>query len=429
MTLRPLVTAGLAAAGIGLVPAGPAVAADLKAPPLKLAAEAMRACPEYGPGFIRLPGLDVCLKSTIDVTYEMKLDLAKKDIYIETTRVAGNPLAFYEATPISRTIHRFSSRIDPRFNLMTVSKVGDTPVLTFSSFRSSADITAADSRSTPAPSSDGVRLDQAWIKFAGLTAGRHTSLFDFTPGYTYTGGYASSKTLNLLAYTHTFGTLGSISLSAEDATERKVQDGVWANYSGQSLPDLVGQARITPSWGIVHASGALREIRDGIAGRTGFGYALSSGIEVRRKWSDVFGASAGETYGRLLVSGTYANGAIGYLGIPKFGTDYVSDITGRIERTKGHSFVASYEHVWAANFKTTATLSAYRIGADMLNYTHAVRGMVAQVGAEYMPVPGLMVGVEGDYFRDSVRGTYFAVPATRDRVNIVTAFAYVRRRF
>lgn len=418
-----LFATGLAAAGLA-----PAMAADLKAPPLTPRSEAVNACPEYGSGFIRLPGTDVCLKTTIDLTYEMKLDLATKDIYIETTRVAGNPLAFYEATPLSRTINRFSTRLDARVNFMTASKIGDMPVMTFTSLRSGPNLTAADARATTTPSDDVIRLDQAWIKYAGFTAGRHTSYFDFTPGYTYTGGYASSRTLNLFAFTRTFGSEASLSFAVEDSNDRRVQDGVWAAYGGQRLPDLVGQARWAPKWGTLHAAAALHEINDTVNARTVYGYAFNTGLELRKKWSELFGATAGETYGRVLLSGTYASGAIGYLGIPKFATDYVADITGKTEMTRGYSFVASYEHVWAPNFKTMATLSAYRVTSDMLNYNHAVRGMVAQLGAEYMPVSGLMVGVEADYFRDSVRGTYFGVPADKDKVGIFTAFAYIRRR-
>lgn len=427
-TLVPISFAALAFGGAALVLTS-AAAADLKAPPLQpgAAADPVRACPEYGPGFIRLPNTDICLKAAIDITYEMKLDLATRDLNIETTTFAGNPIALYEIQRLGRDVDRFSTRLDGRINFTTVSKVGDEPVVTFVSFRSSPNTTAATIRDH-GNQANSLHVDQAWVKFAGFTAGRHASFFDFVPGYTYTGGYASQRNLNLLAYTKTFGKSGSVSVSVEDQTERRVEEGVWAAYGGQRMPDAVAQARWTPSWGMVHLGGALHHISDAISSRGAYGYAVNSGLEYRMKWGELLGAAAEGTYGRILVSGAYTKGALDYLGIPKFGTDYVTDANGRIERTTGYSAVVSYEHVWKPNFKTMVGFSSYGISADMINYNHRVRGMLAQVGAEYMPVPGLMVGVEGDYFRDSIKGTFFGVPAPREKVDIFTAFAYVRRR-
>jgi len=407
-----------------------AMAADLKAPPLQPAAaraEPVRACPEYGPGFIKLPNTDICLRAAIEVTYEMKLDLADKDLHIETTTVGDNAVALYERRDYGRSIDRFSTRLDSRLNFTTVSSVGGEPVITFISLRSSENVTAADVRDQ-VHAANTPYVDQAWIKFAGVTAGRHPSYFDFSPGFTYTGGYASQRNLNLLAFTKAFAQIASVSVSVEDQTDRRMQEGVWASYGGQRFPDLVGQLRFTPSWGIVHVGAALHEINDAISSRSAYGYAVNAGIEYRQKWADLFGASAEGTYGRLLVTGAYAKGALGYLGIPNFGTDYVTDLNGRIEKTTGYSAIVSYEHVWRPNFKTMLAVSSYSLGADMVNYKHRVRGMLAQVGAEYMPVPGLMVGVEGDYFRDSVKGTYFGVQAPREKVDFFTAFAYIRRR-
>ena len=405
-----------------------AQAADPKSPPLQKSDQPVMACPEYGAGFFRLPGHDICLKTSIDLTLELKADAATQDIYIETARVAGNPLAFYDRVKFDRTMDRTQSRVDPRLNFMAVSRIGDDPVVTFASFRTGQTLTAATARSTGTERSDQISVDQAWVKYKGITAGRHASFFDFTPGYTYSGGYASQRSLNLFSYTQTFGKVATLSLSVEDALERRVEDSVWAAYGGQRMPDLVAQARYLPSWGIVHAAAALHEIVDSVGNRSTMAYAANAGVEYRQKWADVFGASAADTYGRFLLNGAYTNGALSYLGIPKFGTDYVSDLDGRIVKTRAYSGVVSYEHVWKPNFKTTLSYSRYALRSDMTNFDFKVRGALAQVGAEYMPVPGLMVGTELNYFRDQVRGVYFGVPATRDRVDIFTGYAYIRRR-
>ena len=77
-----------------------------------------------------------------------------------------------------------------------------------------------------------------------------------------------------------------------------------------------------------------------------WGAAVTVGGEYRVKWSDVFGPAAGDTYGRLLLQGAVARGAMGYLGIPFFATDYVAGGNGDIRLTKGYSAVASDEHLW-----------------------------------------------------------------------------------
>lgn len=400
----------------------------MRPPPAKPDAEPLRACPEFGPGFIRLPGVDVCLKASIDLTLEVKADMARQDVLIETARVVDNPVAYYDKQKFDRADNRLVSRVDPKLNFMTVSKIGDAPLISFVSLRSSTLLTAASARDHGGGTDQTMYIDQAWLKYMGFTAGRHGSYFDFSPGYTYVGGYASQKNLNLLAYTHGFGSIASLSVSVEDGIERRAQEGVWAAYSGQRLPDLVAQARFTPSWGMVHASAALHQITDGLTGRTAYGYAVNSGIEYRQKWADLFGPGTTDMYGRILLSGAYTRGALDYLGIPRFGTDYVADVDNRIRQTSGYSAVISYEHVWKPNFKTTIGYSIFAIESAMTNFTFKVRGSVAQIGAEYMPTPGLMVGAELDYYRDSVRGTYFGAAGNRDTVGNFTGFAYVRRR-
>ncbi|MCA0422291.1 MAG: porin [Proteobacteria bacterium] len=420
------ITCAALAVMIQQFPQGRALAGDLK-PSLPGQAEPLRACPEYGPGFIRLPGTDVCLKTTIDLIAEVRADMAEKDLYIETTRVLGNPVAFYDKLKFDRDADRTTSRVDPRMGFMTVTKVIETPLITYFSWRFSPTLTAANARGGER-FDHTAHVDQAWIKAAGYTAGRHPSFFDFSPGYTYMGGYASQRTLNLFAYTHLFGKSGSLSVSVEDANERRTADGVWSAYAGQRMPDIVAQARYLPSWGIIHGSAALHQINDGLTAKTGYGYALSSGVEYRQKWADLFGPGTTDTYGRFLLSGAYTRGALDYLGIPRFGTDYVVDVDGRMEQTKGFSAVFSYEHIWRPNFKTTLSYSVFNVSSKVPDFEFHARGSVAQVGAEYMPVPGLMIGAELDYYRDSVRGTFFGAPGTRDTVGNFVGMAYMRRR-
>ena len=408
----------------GVLATQPAAAADLK----PAAPEYVRACPGLGAGFVKLPGSETCVSLSGDILAEARFDMAHHDLYIETARIAGNPMAFYDRIRIGRNIDRYTPRLDARLNVLTATRIGEENLITFLSLRSGQQQTAANARDAGQFNAD-IYPDLAWIKYAGLTAGRAPSFFNFSPGYTFSGGYASQRNLNLLGYTYDIGKIASVTASLEDGHERRVTDGVWSSNSGQRRPDIVVQGRFTPKDGLVHAAFASHEIRDAIGGQSRNAYAFNTGMEIRKKWSDIFGPTAGNTYGRLMVSGAWTNGALDYLGIPKFGTDYASDVDGRIRATRGRSTVVSYEHLWTPTLKTTVGWSTYDLKSRLTNFSYRVRGSVAQIGVEYMPVSGLMFGAEANYFRDKIRGVYFGVPATTDRVEIVTASVYARRRF
>ena len=67
-------------------------------------------------------------------------------------------------------------------------------------------------------------LDKAFIQFAGVTAGRATSFFDFYAndlGWFGIGGGSDRASTNLLAYTASFGSGWSATLSLEDPVERR----------------------------------------------------------------------------------------------------------------------------------------------------------------------------------------------------------------
>lgn len=415
-----------ALAALGATAATAADVARPKKPAEKV--EYLAACPWFGTGFFRIPGQDTCIRLSGDITAELRSDFATKDLYIETARVIGVPLAYYDRQNLSRTADRTQFRNDTRLALTTATAVADHPLITSFVLRSAPQLTAATARGTTTPLG-GPFVDQAWIKYRWLTAGKHSSFFDFNTGYTHSGGYASQRNVNLVALTNVVGKIASLTASIEDQTDRRYQEGVWAAYAGQKRPDVVVQARFAPSIATFHAAAALHSIRDGIGGRSREGFAANAGMELRQKWSDIFGTTAADTYGRLLITGATTLGALDYLGVPRFGTDYVTDVDGRIQRARGQSVVVSYEHVWRPNFKTTATWTGYRIRSNVRDYNHRVSGQLWQVGAEYMPVPGLMVGLEANYFQDQVRGVYFGTPANRDRVHIATANAYLRRRF
>ena len=79
-------------------------------------------------------------------------------------------------------------------------------------------------------------LDKAFIQFAGVTAGRATSFFDFYAndlGWFGIGGGSDRASTNLLAYTASFGSGWSATLSLEDPVERRYP--VVTNVGGAAL--------------------------------------------------------------------------------------------------------------------------------------------------------------------------------------------------
>ena len=143
-------------------------------------------------------------------------------------------------------------------------------------------------------------LDKAFIQFAGITAGRATSFFDFYAndlGWFGIGGGSDRASTNLLAYTASFGSGWSATLSLEDPVERRYpvvtnvgsrgSHGGRALFSGaaapipgynpitglpinsafvgqqqrNAMPDIVAAVRVNKPWGWAQLSGIIHQIQ------------------------------------------------------------------------------------------------------------------------------------------------------------------------
>ena len=203
----------------------------------------------------------------------------------------------------------------------------------------------------PGEISTNPKLQQGFIQFGGLTAGRVTSFFTDpnlpVPNFgDLRFDDPSNADVTLLAYTYSFGNGFSATLSLEDGLERRVNNelvfplfGVGAaspvfaplpfTYGGQRMPDIVANLRYTGTWGGAQLSGALHQIRDVAAGLTtvdgvtvpvlnpitglpnptfadtdyGFAVALNG-------YANLPFLGTGDT---AWVSATYTDGAVGYI--------------------------------------------------------------------------------------------------------------------
>ena len=113
------------------------------------------------------------------------------------------------------------------------------------------------------------RLDQAWLEFAGFTAGRAQSVFDF-----YADAYIllplrqasmPRPQFGALRFSPTPGVLAALAL--ENNRERRnlvgqsVSPFASADYSGTAIPDPVAALRVETPFGLAQVSGAAHELR------------------------------------------------------------------------------------------------------------------------------------------------------------------------
>ena len=145
--------------------------------------------------------------------------------------------------------------------------------------------------SGPFPAKEQTIVNKAFVQFAGLTAGRAQSMFDFyADAYNYEALRGSNASPALLAYTYTFGgpfSGFSATISAEDGVSRRESIGsafsfatvagtgvplagfgigagggaFGATAAGQQIPDLVANLRVDQPWGSAQLSGAAHQLR------------------------------------------------------------------------------------------------------------------------------------------------------------------------
>jgi hypothetical protein len=164
------------------------------------------------------------------------------------------------------------------------------------------------------------QLNSGFITWAGLTAGKHGSFFDY-----FAGGPAwddfispdhSGGPVNLIAYTASVGGGFSATLSAE-APEPSTDVGYRA-------PDIVGQLKLVQPWGNAQLSGLAHDVEnDDLASATGgvistWGYAVLGGLDFN------IPSYAGAD---LKLQGVYAHDAIAYSGLTSPG-DFNYDVAG-----------------------------------------------------------------------------------------------------
>ncbi|MBB3809556.1 porin [Pseudochelatococcus contaminans] len=345
----------------GFVAISGAQAADLpiaKADPV----EYVRVCSTEGAGFFYVPGTDSCIRIGGRVRAEFG--------YSQPQNTAG-VYATGNGRRQDATGFRARGRLD--VDVRTPSDYGT--VRTFIRFqidKNSGGLFGTD---------NGALLDRAFIQFAGITAGRAQSFFDFYANdLNYGGSLGSDTNTNLFAYTATFGSGFSASLSLEDRNNRNVNGTVY-DVAGQRLPDVVANLKIDQDWGSAQLSGALHQLNSATvylpwAGQyptwgqrvdTTYGFAVQAGAKF-----NISQLGKGDV---LWLQAAYADGALGYLGLGSQTIGRVNSIAadgvisnGDIKKTKGWNVLAAGVHYWTPGLRSTLWGSYTDV-----NYSSAVK--------------------------------------------------------
>jgi hypothetical protein len=299
-------------------------------------------------------------------------------------------------------------------------------------------------------------LEEAWVQWNGLKVGIQPSLFGFNrlPSVV-TPGYTSVVTTLGASYTHRIDRNISVSVGVEDPGRRLMGEGVLARPTRSDTPDIVGMMRIATPSTLFHFSGALHHAEDqvmrdftGEGPETSVsGWAWSVGMQSRVKWEEWLGSFGQGEIGRLGLTVANARGALGYLGIPLFSTDYVIGGDGTVNRSSGWSAMASYEHMLAPTVKLNVNASYFNVTMHSspeqiiphldpnvpalpgLEFEVGVSGTVVQAGIEYMPMKGLVLGLEGGYTTTEAKGRYVGIQGDKVSVGFPHVGMYLRKSF
>ena len=405
---RPLLAGSIAALGLSTG----AFAADQPIVPMAAAEPAGLSyviyCETMGTGFFFIPGTDTCLKIGGYVRADYN--------YREQVTYTGNDI-----TTRARARLNFDARTD-------------TELGTVRSF-AQIEFTNDNAEATTA------NLEKAFITFAGFTAGRAASFFDFVPneGILLFQRVSERNSVNLFAYEAKFDQFKA-AVSLEENVGRRLwipannnaghTSGTDGNrgYGGQEWPDVVARISYEGAWGSAQLSGALHEVKPSDAAvDPEWGYAIQGGVKILLPFIE-----AGDF---VNFHAAYSEGALSYLGYD-FNTNRVSNAGSLgaanasvivadgvvtpgddLELSSGYTLAANFRHFWIAgqlrsNFAVSYTeVEQTRVTGNTLRDFNEI---VASGNLIWTPSRALQMGPEVQYRRIDREGTATAPARLKD---------------
>jgi len=397
----------------GIVAVAGAQAADL---PTKKAApvEYVRVCDAYGAGFFYIPGTQTCLKIGGRVRAEYAWLSSRK---------MGNLGGVISTRAQNESGFRARGRIEIDHRQQTSWGT----LRTFVRFEMTRGTGIYAANTNSGATGNQTNLDKAFIQFAGITAGRALSMFDFyADNFNWGSLRDSDANANLLAYTATFGGGFSATLSLEAPDERLGRlSGVV--YAGTRLPDLVANLRVDQGWGSAQLSGVITPRRTvagnavGAASKDYVGWAIQGGVKINLPM-----LAAGD---ELWLQAAYAVGALDFIGVgPNSGimsggwlarqqgglvrNDFDAIAVAapggyRLEKTKGWSALAAFQHYWTPSFRSVLYGSYAQVSYGAAGRNSLLVGAGTSNASEWRvglqnvwsPVSGFDIGLDVMYVK------------------------------
>lgn len=364
-------------------------------------------------GFFYIPGTETCLQ----IGGFARLEMTSGEL-IKSPGVK-------ETDNNNRTGYRIRSRV--WFDARTDTEYGALRTFVRLQFQRETGAIGADQRAQNSDAfGDDSLFDQAFVQFAGLTAGVTDSFWDFKPYTTFQNPFISDRTLGVLAYTLKAGDF-SASVSLEDATARYFSGANSAPYSGQQIPDIVANLRVKQGWGEAQLSGVLHRIdpKTGVAtgalGNLGdgtfsndkeWGWGLQAGVKFNLPTANTSDAKGDFVWANAAYTD---GGGLSYNGLGDVNngsgrTQNVSGLNpqrdfvivgGDIEKTRAFSANLGVLHYWSPKWRST--LAATYIDVDYRKVDQDWRtGMIAG-NLVWSPVKKLDIGGELVYVKNMKR--------------------------
>ena len=167
-------------------------------------------------------------------------------------------------------------------------------------------------------------INQAYVQWAGITAGKKNSLYDFIGGgeawYNLLSPDHSGTGVEMFAYTATFGGGFSATIDfeqPENVANYAYSDETYTNAStlGARSPDIIASLDVTQAWGMAHLAAVAHNVRmvDNSYGNTintwGWGVIGGLGINLPSLGAgDVLKLQADYTHAAVSYSGFVTDG-------------------------------------------------------------------------------------------------------------------------
>ena len=430
----------------GLVAMSGAQAADLpvKAKPV----EYVKVCSLYGVGFYYIPGTDMCLKvggwARFETAYGYNGSLTSE---------------WYNNNLNNRSTNDNTWRVKGNITLDARSPTEYGTVRSYVDVGLSTSQNGNGTGATAPGGDDYANYANRWfIQWAGFTAGRSTSFFDFYSiganqyGFVTAGSDSGDGGWLVFAYTAQFGNGFSASLSAEEQRRTRIMNEGFgtngltgsalaqgaagspqgSNYQGHDYPDVVVNLRVDQAWGSAQVMGALHDVGGNYYGpdeRFGhpdnkMGFALGAGIKLNAPM-----IGPGDYF---QIEGDYTQGASRYANMTSaafdysmykgnsYGWGYNSDAvyggtvgTGtasNLELTTAWAVNAGYTHNWNAAWKSTLWGSYFAMNYDS-NANNMICDEAFGVNAGSLAVPVTGCNMDWSVWGGGLR-TQWAVSST-----------------